>query len=94
MAAPKAIKDKTGNTPKSGEIASDNPQRPLNLFTLAAAVVQLQNSLNELVVKYNAHVHTENTNATYAQNATTGVPQAAGLVSGTAQTAANLFTAS
>lgn len=52
---------------------------PPDLQVLAIAVKQLQDTVNELIVRFNAHSHSGNGVATTT------------LVTGTAQTASNLF---
>lgn len=88
MAAPKTIRRKAGDKLTA---ADSDTQVPLNLADIAAAVTQLQNTVNALIVVFNAHVHTENTAGSYAQNASTGVSTTT--VDGTPQSAANDFTA-
>lgn len=44
------------------------------LYELARIVNQLQAAVEELKTDFNAHTHTENTAATYTQNATTSGP--------------------
>jgi uncharacterized phage infection (PIP) family protein YhgE len=58
----------------------DSVSVPLSIAILAVAIKQLQDSVNELIARHNAHQHS-------ALNAVPSV----GLVTGTAQTATNLF---
>jgi hypothetical protein len=44
------------------------------LYQLARIVNQLQAAVEELKTDFNAHTHTENTAASYTQNATTSGP--------------------
>jgi hypothetical protein len=58
MAIPKKVKTVAGTTPAvPSATSSDNPVTPLNLTTLYAAVLQLQNSVNELDTAHNTHNH-------------------------------------
>jgi hypothetical protein len=74
MAAPRKVRAKSGGARAAGTI-----QTPVNTQDLTAAVEQLQASLNELTVRYNAHA-----DAAHA---------GANKVTGAAQTAADLFVA-
>lgn len=78
--APKTVRTLSGN--QVNPLASDNPAVPVNQQTLLEAVVQLQNTVNELIVNHNAHQHS-------ALNAA----PATGLVDGNGEAASNLFTA-
>ena len=83
MAAPKAVKTVAGTTPATPTtLSSVNPVTPLNLNTLYAAVLQLQATVNELIVNHNLHQH----------SALSAAPSV-GLIDGNAEAAANLFTA-
>ncbi len=53
-----------GLSPKEREILKELQDKVTELATL----------VNELKTKYNTHTHTENTAATYTQNATTTAP--------------------
>lgn len=89
MAAPKIIRTLAG-------IRRSKPARPaepLDPATIAAAIEQLQGTVNELIVNFNAHTHDENAAGSYTQNAVTSVPKAAFQVDGAGETAANLFVA-
>jgi hypothetical protein len=52
---------------------------PPNVLDLAVAIKQLQDTVNELIARYNVHTHSANGTATLT------------LVTGTAQAATNLF---
>lgn len=43
-------------------------------YTILQVLNDLSAAVNELKADFNAHTHTENTAATYTQNATTGGP--------------------
>lgn len=60
--------------------AAKSITEPLNQADVAVAIAQLQESVNELVVRFNAHTHSANGTATTA------------LVTGAAQADAGLFT--
>lgn len=63
----------------------DHPVTPPNAQDLAIAIKQLQDSLNELIVRFNAHTHSGVT----VGAGSTGVGSS--LVNGTAQAPASLF---
>lgn len=68
----------------------DHPSAPLNSNDLAAAVLQLQNTVNALIALFNTHTHGGVTTGA----GTSGAPSAATQVTNTtvnAQTAQNLF---
>lgn len=101
MAAPKTLKTLAGDTPKAAAIAAGDPATkiPLDEGALAATILQLQNSLNEvitrlnaLVTDFNAHTHSGVTVGAGVTGAKSSAAVTA--VTGAAQTATNLFTAS
>lgn len=102
MAAPKNVKHLAGDTPKAAEAAYGDPAVPLDPVTILQVTLQLQNTVNDLVARFNAlvtvfnaHVHTENTAGSYAQNALTAVPTTTGTaMTGAGSSAQNAFTAS
>lgn len=73
MAAPKKLRTLAGVTTPAGAVVP-----PLSNADLYAAVVQLQNTVNEVIVRYNAHA--------------TAAHAGANAVTGAAQAASNLFT--
>lgn len=77
-AAPKSLKTLAGQTLKAAEIASTPPATPVDPFVMAQTILQLQNTVNELIVRHNA-LCVATTNA-------------GDEVTGTAQAASNLFT--
>ena len=80
-AAPKPIKRLGGATPSTADIASlqyDPPSIPLDLYSIAQAVLQLQNTVNEVITRLNALA--------------TATSNPGDAVTGTAQAATNLFT--
>jgi hypothetical protein len=81
--APKPIKHLNGGKVIAPPAASTSQATipPLHPADLARAIFQLQNTINELIVRFNAHQHS-------ALNAAPSV----GAVTGTAQSASNLFT--
>lgn len=86
MASPKLLRFLgMGNMSASDQatLAYDPPAVPQDLAALAAAVLQLQNTVNALQFNYNLHQHAA-LNAAPSTN----------LATSTAQAAQNLFTAS
>ncbi len=86
MTPPKKIKTLAGTTAPPAT-AGDNPAVPLNPQQMYEALVQLQNTVNELIVNFNAHTH----GGVTVGAAQTGVT--ASLVDGNGEAASNLFTA-
>ena len=83
MAIPKAVKTQAGTTPPTPTATSSaNPVEPLNQKLMYAALVQLQNSVNELATAHNTHNH-----GGAAANAPTVL-----VAGGAGVAAANLFT--
>jgi hypothetical protein len=80
MAAPIKPKTLAGVVQAPAELAVDPPATPPDPKVLQQQIQQLQNTVNELIVRHNALC-----------DDTAHVPDK---VTGTAQTAANLFTAS
>lgn len=81
MAAPKTVKRLGGGNPSAQDVVAlqyDPPSVPMDQASMAQAIIQLQNTVNELIVRHNqlcidaAHTGDE--------------------VTGTAQAASNLFT--
>jgi hypothetical protein len=86
MAAPKAVKKLGGAVPSAADLAAaqyDPPAVPLDDGSVWQAIVQLQNTVNELIKHFNAHQHS-------ALNAAPSTD----LQTGAGATAQNLFTAS
>ena len=92
MAEPKAVKTLAGQGVSAKALSYDPPATPLDPFKMAQQILQLQNTVNELISLFNAHKHTENTAEAYTRNAETGVPKT--LITGAGVAATNLFTAS
>jgi hypothetical protein len=59
MAAPIAIKNLAGDAPASELVTQDAVSVPPDAFTVWRTVVQLQNTVNELISRFNAHYHVE-----------------------------------
>lgn len=83
MAAAKKLRTLAGTDVNTK--GGDHPATPVNDQNLAIAVQQLQDSLNELITRYNAHTHGGVTVGAGSTGATSSA------VNGTAQAAANLF---
>ncbi len=79
MAAPKPLKYLSGQS-VGQEVETDSPAIPQNPSDLAAAIIQLQNTLNEVISRYNQLC----TDTSHAGDAVTGAGAAA----------TNLFTTS
>lgn len=88
MAAPKTINNLAGDTPKAAELATSHPSKQLNLNDVAAAILQLQNTVNALQAAFNTHTHSGVT----AGAGTSGTVSTA--LTATAASAQNLFTTS
>jgi hypothetical protein len=59
MTAPIAIKNLAGDTPADELVTLDGPSVPPDFFTVWRTVLQLQNTVNELISRFNAHYHAE-----------------------------------
>lgn len=89
MAAPKPIKRLAGDTPNQSTFATtDNPAVPLNPAQMAAAIVQLQNTVNALQAAFNTHTHSGVTTGA-GTSGTVSTP-----LTSAAASAQNLFTTS
>ena len=91
MAAPKKLTRLAGDDLALKQGA--NPAQHPNLTVLALAVDQLQKTVNEVITRFNAHTHVENTAGAYAQNANTAAPAAGQKVQAIDVAATNLFVA-
>lgn len=89
MAAPKSIKHLGGDIPKAAEAAYGPPAVPLDPVALQAILLQLINTVNDLIVRFNAHTHGGVTTGA----GTSGAPNA-NTMTGAGSAAANLFTSS
>lgn len=60
MAAPKQVKVLGGANPTAQDLVGaqyDPPAAPLDQGTIRQAIIQLQNTVNDLIANYNAHQH-------------------------------------
>lgn len=88
MAAPKTLKNLSGVQPTSARLGYDPPSEPMDLASLASAIAQAQNTINELISKFNSHTHS---GVTVGAGSTGGTSAA---ITGAGAAATNLFTAS
>lgn len=92
MAAPKAVKKLGAATPSAQDLVAaqyDPPAVPLDDGSVWQAIVQLQNTVNDLITRFNAHTHGGVTTGA----GTSGAPNA-NTMTGAGSAAANLFTTS
>lgn len=79
--APKVVKTLSQETPSAKQLAASPPASPMDQAAMAAAILQLQSTVNELIVRHNELAGAGS------------VPQVGMKVTGAGQAASNLFTA-